>query len=57
MEAQRKIVNALRFRHSQSLADLRQRLSLAIVRSTIHRLGKTTNLLAVSDRLTISTLT
>ena len=37
---------ALRFRHSQSLASLRQRLSHAMVRSTIHRLGSTMKPLA-----------
>ena len=39
---------------SQSLARRRQRLSHAKVRSTIQRLGKTTNPLAPSERLTIS---
>jgi hypothetical protein len=42
---------------SQSLASLRHRPSHAKVRSTIQRFGKTTNLLTVSDRVTISTLT
>ena len=37
---------ALRFRHSQSLASLRQRLSQAMVRSTIQRLGSTMKPLA-----------
>ncbi len=37
--------NAFRLRHSQSLARRRQRLSHAMVRSTIQRLGRTTKLL------------
>src|ERR1700761_9307532 len=36
-----KKARAFRFRHSQSLARRRHRLSQAMVRSTIHRLGKT----------------
>ena len=43
IEARRKNASALRLRFSQSLASLRQRLSQAMVRSTIQRLGKTTN--------------
>jgi hypothetical protein len=43
IEARRKKAKAFRLRHSQSLASLRQRLSQAMVRSTIQRLGKTTN--------------
>ena len=39
---------------SQSLASRRQRFSHAKLRSTTHRLGRTTNPLAASDRLTIS---
>ena len=46
---------ALRLRHSQSLASLRQRLSQAMLRSTIQRLGKTSNPSARSERLTIAT--
>lgn len=38
---------------SQSLANLRQRLSHAKVRSTTHRLGMTSKSSAVSERLTI----
>jgi len=45
IEARRKNANAFRLRHSQSLARRRQRLSHAMVRSTIQRLGKTTKLL------------
>src|SRR6476469_1111374 len=56
IDAQRRNVRPLRFRHSQSLANRRQRFSQAIVRSTIQRLGSTTNL-PTSERLTISTLT
>ena len=41
IEARRKNASALRLRFSQSLASLRQRLSQAMVRSTIQRLGKT----------------
>ena len=44
IEARRRKASALRFRHSQSLAKRRQRLSHAIVRSTIQRFGSTTNL-------------
>ena len=54
IEARRKNASALRLRFSQSLASLRQRLSQAMVRSTIQRLGKTTNPLTRSERLTIS---
>ena len=42
MEASLRKASALRLRHSQSLASLRHRPSQAKVRSTIHRLGKTT---------------
>ena len=54
IEARRKKASAFRLRFSQSLASLRQRLSQAMVRSTIQRLGKTTNPLTRSERLTIS---
>jgi len=40
IEARRKKARPLRLRFSQSLASLRQRLSHAIVRSTIQRLGR-----------------
>src|ERR1019366_5843477 len=43
IEARRKNASAFRLRFSQSLASLRQRLNHAIVRSTIQRLGNTTN--------------
>jgi len=43
IEARRKKASALRLRFSQSLASLRQRLSQAMVRSTIQRLGSTAN--------------
>ena len=43
IEARRKNARAFRLRFSQSLASLRQRLSQAMVRSTIQRLGKITN--------------
>ncbi len=43
IEARRKNASALRLRFSQSLASLRQRLSQAMVRSTIQRRGSTTN--------------
>jgi len=43
IEARRKNASAFRLRFSQSLAKRRQRLSQAMVRSTIQRLGKTTN--------------
>src|SRR5271169_2307673 len=43
IEARRKNASALRFRFSQSFASRRQRLSHAIVRSTIQRRGSTTN--------------
>jgi transposase len=42
IEASLRKASALRLRHSQSLASLRHRPSQAKVRSTIHRLGKTT---------------
>ena len=54
-DAQRKNARAFRFRHSQSLASRRQRLSQAMVRSTTQRLGSTAKALAASERLTIST--
>src|ERR1700732_4579422 len=54
MEARFKNARALRLRFSQSLARRRQRLSHAMVRSTIQRLGNRTNPVAWSDRLTIS---
>jgi hypothetical protein len=40
IEARRKNASAFRLRFSQSLASLRQRLSQAMVRSTIQRFGK-----------------
>ena len=43
MDASFKNARALRLRFSQSLARRRQRLSHAIVRSTIQRLGNRTN--------------
>jgi hypothetical protein len=55
-EAQRRKLSAERFRHAQSLANRRHRLSHAMVRSTIQRFGGTTNLCR-SDRFTISRLT
>jgi hypothetical protein len=45
MDARRKKAKALRFRFSQSLANLRQRFSQAMVRSTIQRRGSTVKLL------------
>jgi iron complex transport system substrate-binding protein len=54
IEARRKKARPLRLRFSQSLARRRQRLSQAMVRSTIQRLGRTANPTARSDRLTIS---
>ena len=44
MEARRRKASALRVRFSKSLANLRQRLSQAKVRSTTHRRGRTSNL-------------
>ena len=46
MEARRRKVSALRLRHSQSLASLRQRPNQARLRSTIQRLGRTAKPLA-----------
>ena len=43
IDARRKNASPLRLRFSQSLASLRQRLSQAMVRSTIQRLGSTAN--------------
>ena len=45
MDARGKKAKALRFRFSQSLANLRQRFSQAMVRSTIQRRGSTIKLL------------
>ena len=56
MEASRRKASPLRLKRYQSLASLRQRLSQAMVRSTIQRLGRTANPLALSHRLTISTV-
>jgi hypothetical protein len=56
IEARRKNASAFRLRFSQSLASLRQRLSQAMVRSTIHLRGRTSKPCAVSERLTISML-
>jgi hypothetical protein len=53
MEARRRKASALRLRHSQSLASLRQRPSQARVSSTIQRLGRTTKPLAWPNRLTL----
>src|SRR3954468_21213919 len=57
MDARRRNASALRFRHSQSLASRRHRLSHAMVRSTIQRFGRTVNPFAASERFTISTST
>ncbi len=46
MEAKRRNMRAVRMRISQSFASLRQRLSQAIVRSTIQRLGSVTKAFA-----------
>src|SRR5258705_11224263 len=54
IDASFKNARALRLRFSQSLARRRQRLSQAMVRSTIQRLGNCTKPLACADRLTIS---
>ena len=54
MDASLRKASAFRLRFSQSLANRRQRLSQAIVRSTIQRLGSATKPLTLSDRLTIS---
>ena len=56
MEASLRNASAVRLRFSQSLANRRQRLSQAMVRSTIQRLGSATNPLMRSERLTISVL-
>src|SRR4051794_19567689 len=55
MEARRRNASALGLRFSQSRARRRHRLSHAMVRSTIQRLGSTTKPLACLLRLTIST--
>jgi Trypsin-like peptidase domain len=55
IDARRKNASAFLLRFSQSLASRRQRLSQAMERSTIQRLGRTTNPLTRSERLTIST--
>src|SRR6185503_4896849 len=56
IEARRRKASALWLRFSQSLARRRHRLSQAMDRSTIQRLGSTTKPLARSERLTISTV-
>lgn len=56
MEASLRKARAVRLRFSQSLANRRQRLSQAIVRSTIQRLGSATKPLIRSERLTITVL-
>ena len=56
MDAHCRNARASWFRHSQSFAKRRQRLSQAMLRSTIQRFGSTTNL-AASERLTIATFT
>src|ERR1700760_4978308 len=55
IDARWRKASALWLRFSQSLASRRQRLSQAMERSTIQRLGSTTKPLAPSARLTIST--
>src|SRR5258708_12287124 len=55
IDARRTNASAFLLRFSQSLATPRQRLSNAMERSTIQRLGRTTNPLTRSERLTIST--
>jgi superoxide dismutase len=55
IDARRKNASAFLLRFSQSLASRRQRLSQAMERSTIQRLGRSTNPLTRSERLTIST--
>ena len=56
MEASFRKASAVRLRFSQSLANRRQRLSQAMVRSTIQRFGSTMKPLIRSERLTISVL-
>ena len=56
MEASLRKASAVRLRFSQSLANRRQRLSQAMVRSTIQRFGSATKPLIRSERLTISVL-
>src|SRR6185312_17520973 len=56
IEVRRRKASALWLRFSQSLARRRHRLSQAMDRSTIQRLGSTTKPLARSERLTISTV-
>jgi delta 1-pyrroline-5-carboxylate dehydrogenase len=52
MEASLRKASAVRLRFSQSLANRRQRLSQAMVRSTIQRFGRATKPLIRSERLT-----
>jgi hypothetical protein len=49
MDAKRRNMRAVKLRFSQSLANLRQRLSQAIVRSTIQRLGSEALPLILND--------
>jgi hypothetical protein len=53
-DAKCRKARALWFRSSQSLASRRQRPSQPMVRSTIQRMGSTTNPTAWSERVTIS---
>ncbi len=54
MDVHRRNAKALQFKHSQSLASLLHRFSQPMVRSTIQRLGRTTNAFAASDRFEIA---
>src|ERR1019366_3139260 len=55
MEAKRRNAIAVRLRFSKSFARRRHRPYQPKLRSTTHRLGRTSKPLAVSDRFTIST--
>ena len=48
-DAQRRKARADRFKHSQSFASLRQRLSQLMVRSTIQRFGNTAKPFTASE--------
>jgi len=55
MDARRRNATAVRLRYSKSFADRRHRPNQPRLRSTTHRFDRTSKLLAVSERFTIST--
>src|ERR1700676_2449478 len=55
MDARRRNASAVRLKFSKSFARSRHRPNQPKLRSTTHRVGRSTKPLAVSDRFTIST--